>query len=216
MGGVWERQIRSVCNVLSSLLQTNGFQFNHEALTTFMCEAEAIVNSRPLTTDSLNNPTSRNPLTPNHLLTMKTKVLLPPPFVFQAPDKNRRKHWRRVQHLPNEFWIRWKKEYLLNLQQGQKWNKPRRNAYVDDIVFIKDDENLPRNLWQLARVTEAYQSADGHVRTVKLAVADNTLDKRGRRVKLCRFLERPVQKLVLLQEASETWGSSPTRSHEYK
>ena len=120
MGGVWERQIRSVCNVLSSLLQTNGFQFNHEAVTTFMCEAEAIVNSRPLTTDSLNNPTSLNPLTPNHLLTMKTKVLLPPPFVFQAPDKNRRKHWRRVQHLPNEFWIRWKKEYLLNLQQGQK------------------------------------------------------------------------------------------------
>lgn len=141
MGGVWERQIRSVCNVLSSLLQTNGFQFNHEALTTFMCEAEAIVNSRPLTTDSLNNPTSLNPLTPNHLLTMKTKVLLPPPFVFQAPDKYRRKHWRRVQHLPNEFWIRWKKEYLPNLQQGQKWNKPRRNAYVDDIVFIKDDES---------------------------------------------------------------------------
>lgn len=125
MGGVWERQIRSVCNVLSSLLQTNGFQFNHEALTTFMCVAEAIVNSRPLTTDSLNNPTSLNPLTPNHLLTMKTKVLLPPPFVFQAPDKYRRKHWRRVQHLANEFWIRWKKEYLLNLQQGQKWNKPR-------------------------------------------------------------------------------------------
>ena len=120
MGGVWERQIRSVCNVLSSLLQTNGFQFNHEAVTTFMCEAEAIVNSRPLTTDSLNNPTSLNPLTPNHLLTMKTKVLLPPPFVFEAPDKHRRKHWRRVQHLANEFWIRWKKEYLLNLQQGQK------------------------------------------------------------------------------------------------
>ena len=181
-----------------------------------MCEAEAIVNSRPLTTDSLNNPTSLNPLTPNHLLTMKTKVLLLPPFVFQAPDKCRRKHWRRVQHLANEFWIRWKKEHLLNLQQGQKWNKPRWNACVDDIVFIKDDENLPRNLRQLARVTEAYQSADGHARTVKLAVADNTLDKRGRRVKLCRFLERPVQKLLLLQEASETWGSSPTRSHEYK
>ena len=75
------------------------------------------------------------------------------------------------------------------------------------MVSIKDDEddeNLPRHLWQLARVIEAYQSADGHVRTVKLAFADRTLDKRGRRVKPCKFLERPVQKLVLLQEASET------------
>ena len=204
MGGVWERQIRSVRNVLSSLLQTNGSQLNHEALTTFMCEAEAIVNSRPLTTDSLNDPTSLNPLTPNHLLAMKTKVLFPPPGVFQAPDKYCRKRWRRVQHFANEFWTRWKKEYLLNLQQRQKWNKPRRNACVGDIVFIKDDGNLPCNLWQLARVTEAYQSADGHVRTVKPAVADRTLDKRGRRVKPCRFLELPVQKLVLLQEASET------------
>lgn len=75
---------------------------------------------------------------------------------------------------------------------------------VDDVVFIKDDEDLPRNQWQLARVTEAHQGADGHVRTVKLAVADRTLDSKGRRVKPCKFLERPVQKLVLLQEASET------------
>ena len=135
---------------------------------------------------------------------MKTKVLLPLPGVFQASDKYCRKCWRRVQHLANEFWIRWKKEYLLNLQQRQKWNTPRLNACVGDIVFIKDDESLPRNLWQLAQVTEAYQSAKGHVRTVKLAVSDRTLDKRGRRVKPCRFLECPVQKLVVLQEASET------------
>lgn len=76
MGGVWERQIRSVRNVLATPLQANGSQLNEEALSTFMCEAEAIVNSRPLTVDSLNDPTPLNPLTP---LTMKTKVLLPPP-----------------------------------------------------------------------------------------------------------------------------------------
>ena len=47
MGGVWERQIRTVRNVLSAILEINGMQLNDEALTTFMCEAEAIVNSRP-------------------------------------------------------------------------------------------------------------------------------------------------------------------------
>ena len=49
-----------------------------------------------------------------------------------------------------------------------------------------------------------HQSADGHVRTVKLAIADSTLDNKGRRIKPLKVLKRPVQKLVLLQEASET------------
>ena len=45
MGGVWERQIHMVCNVLSAILEGNGSQLNDEALTTFMSEAKAIVNS---------------------------------------------------------------------------------------------------------------------------------------------------------------------------
>ena len=53
MGGIWERQIRTLRSVLSSLLEKNGQQMNGEALRTFMCEAEAVINSRPLTTESL-------------------------------------------------------------------------------------------------------------------------------------------------------------------
>ena len=204
MGGVWERQIRSVRSVLTPLLQKNGSQLNGESLRTLMCEAEAIINSRPLTVDSLNDPLSLNPLTPNHLLTMKTKVVLPPPGVFQSADKYCRKRWRRVQHLANEFWIRWKKEYLLSLQQRQKWTKPRRNMCVGDIVIIKGDDDVPRIKWQLARVAETYESADGYVRKVKVAVADCSIDNHGKRTKPVKFLDRPVQKLVLLQAESET------------
>ena len=69
MGGVWERQIRSVRNVLSALLQSNGSQLDDESLRTLMCEAESIVNSRPLAIDTLSDPDALNPLTPNHLLT---------------------------------------------------------------------------------------------------------------------------------------------------
>ena len=76
-GGVWERQIRSVRSVLSSLLKTHAGRLNDECLQTLFVEVEAIVNSRPLTVDSLNDE-SAEPLTPNHILTMKTKVVLPP------------------------------------------------------------------------------------------------------------------------------------------
>ena len=110
MGGVWERQIRTVRSILSSLLSNNGTQLDDESLRTLMCEAEAIVNSRPLTTNHLSDPDSPEALTPNHLLTMKSKVLLSPPGKFEPADMYARKRWRRVQHLANEFWTRWRKE----------------------------------------------------------------------------------------------------------
>lgn len=72
MGGVWERQIRSVRNVLSSLMEHCGSHLDDEMLRTFMCEAAAIVNSRPLTVANIHDPNSLEPLTPNHLLTMKS------------------------------------------------------------------------------------------------------------------------------------------------
>ncbi|KAL9967307.1 hypothetical protein ACROYT_G025507 [Oculina patagonica] len=202
MGGVWERQIRSVRNVLSSLLQDNGKQLDNESLSTLMSEAEAIVNSRPLTVNQLADPDSSSPLTPNHLLTMKSKVVLPPPGSFQPADMYCRKRWRRVQHLANEFWTRWRKEFLLSLQQRQKWTRPRRNLLVNDVVLIKD-ENLPRNAWQLARVSAVYPSSDGQVRKVQIALADSCLDNKGKRIDSVRYLERPVQKLVLLMPASK-------------
>lgn len=52
MGGVWEQQIRWVCNLFATLLQTNGSQHDNKALSTFMCEAEAIVYICPRMTDS--------------------------------------------------------------------------------------------------------------------------------------------------------------------
>ena len=116
MGGVWEQQIRSVHNVLSSSLQDNRKQLDDESLSTLMSEAEAIVNSCPLTVNQLADPDSSSPLTSNHLLTMKSKVVLAPPGAFQPADVYCRKRWRRVQHLANEFWTHWKKEFLLSLQ----------------------------------------------------------------------------------------------------
>ena len=43
MGGVWKRQIRTVRNVLSVLLDQHGDQLDDETLRIFLVEAEAIV-----------------------------------------------------------------------------------------------------------------------------------------------------------------------------
>ena len=62
-----------------------------------MIEAEAIVNSRPLTTDDLTDPDSQDVLTPNHLLTMKSSIILVPPGNFQRADVYSKKRWLRVE-----------------------------------------------------------------------------------------------------------------------
>ena len=199
MGGVWERQIRTVRSVLSSLLNNNGRQLDGESLRTLMCEAEAIVNSRPLTVTQISDPDSPSPLTPSQLLTMKSKVVLAPPGVFQPADVYCRKRWRRVQHLANEFWSRWRKEFLLSLQERRKWTRPSRDLQVDDVVIMKD-ESLPRNAWPLARVSAVYPVADGQVGKVQVVLADSCLDSKGKRTGQLRYFDRPIHKLVLLMQ----------------
>ena len=51
-----------------------------------MVECEAILNSRPLTVDTISDVNSPAPLAPANILTMKSKVILPPPGVFEKLD----------------------------------------------------------------------------------------------------------------------------------
>ena len=148
MGGVWERQIRSVRSTLSALMRNHGHTLDDESFRTLLTEVECIINSRPLTVPS-SDPEDLDPLTPNHILTMKSRVVMPPPGNFQKADLYLRKRWKRVQYLSNVFWSRWRKEYVQNLQQRVKLNRPRRNFEKGDLVLIVDDR-APRNDWSMA------------------------------------------------------------------
>ena len=110
MGGVWERQIQSARSLLLVLLEQCGTRLDDESLQTFMYETANIINSRPL--DNLNDPLSPRQLTPNHILTMKSSVVLPPPGNFVKEDIYLRKKWRRMQHVLNMFWLRWQREFI--------------------------------------------------------------------------------------------------------
>lgn len=188
MGGIWERQIRTTRSVLSSLLLDHGTQFDDESLRTLMTEAESIVNCRPLTVENLSDPLAPEPLTPNHLLTLKTQVVLPPPGKFESPDQYSRKRWRRVQYLANQLWLRWQKEYCSLLQKRQKWTTPKRSMKEGDVVLVCDNES-PRNQWPLAVVTKVFPSSYQLVRKAQIMTSRDGEKK---------FYERPVNKLVLL------------------
>ena len=106
MGGIWERQIRAARAILSSLLSTHGKSLDEESLLTLVSETEGFLNSQPLTVETISNLTNDLPLPPSNILTMKLKVVMPPPGDFSRPNLYCQKRWCCVQHIANEFWSR--------------------------------------------------------------------------------------------------------------
>jgi hypothetical protein len=180
MGGVFERMIQTIKKVFNALLL--GARLNDEILITVMCEAENLVNSRPITKviDDSCDPLA---LSPNQLLLLKGGTS-PIPGVFGVADLYNRR-WRHVQHLADTFWKRWLKEYLPQLQKASKWQEQYRNVQINDIVLLVD-ENMPRGLWPIGVVTEVKQSEDGLVRSAKVKTQASEL-------------VRPINKLVWLE-----------------
>ena len=126
---------------------------------------------------------------------MKTKILPPPPGNFVHEDVYARKRWRRVQYLAEQFWSRWRKEYLLDINARQKWLVPKRNLKIEDIVIIQ--EEAPRNEWPLGKIVAVTPDQQGLVRSVRIKLAVQNFDKEGNSSQKS-IIEHPVQKVVLL------------------
>lgn len=125
MGGVWERLIGVARRILDSMLLENSMNkghLTHEVLVTFLAEVSAIMNSRPLTTLS-TDPDDPYPLSPSLLITQKPDVLVSSlDAVFDCKDMYQ-SQWKRVRHLADIFWSKWKAQYLQSLQEHRKWQK---------------------------------------------------------------------------------------------
>ena len=199
-GGVWERQINTIRRVLDAMFAELGrTQLTHELLITLMAEVVAIVNARPITALP-SDPDDPRPLSPAMLLTMKTRPAGPSPGQFTQPDLYVRRRWRRVQYLADQFWTRWRREYLQSLQRRPKWTTTRRNLRVGDIVLLRDDAQR-RNNWPLGRVTEAIESEDGRVRKANVEIARDGEKK---------VYLRPIKELTLLLPNNGTDDADPS------
>ena len=180
MGGVWERQIRTIRKVLQGVVQEQPL--SDESLRTLMCEVESILNNRPITPSS-DELSDLQALKPHHLLLLKGGPPMPPCLSDRRDVYKRR--WRQVQYLAAIFWKRWIRQYLPELQRRQKWLHAKPNVSVGDLVLISD-ENVPRGLWPLARVIESYPGKDGLVRSVKVKTKNTQLT-------------RPITNLIMLE-----------------
>ncbi len=162
---------------------TDEQEMSEDNLMTFLCEAEKILNDRPLT-DVSSDPNDLVPLSPSLILLLRGNSCEP---LFECQNVPKMYH-RQAQFLARLFWKRWLKEYIPSLQWRQKWFMPERNLEVGDVVFMCN-EGFPRGKWPIAKVIEAHKDSDGLVRKVTIR------DKNGPKI-------RPITKLALLEAAN--------------
>ena len=193
-GGVFEREIRTVRKIFNSLLWelSNQIKITDDFLHTFFCEAENIINNRPLTATSTDHSEIKV-LTPNDILRLSVTNEFPP-GVFVKKDLYLKRKWRQAQYCADLFWKRFQNEYLPLLQARAKWTTKQRLHKVGDIVLVVD-QSVPRNHWCTGIVTATKISDDGLVRSCEVTMLKNKYTK-------CGFekitLRRPVSKLILL------------------
>ena len=184
MGGAWERLIRSVKEVMYGLLRDHVL--TDAQLITLFTEAEAIVNSRPLTYLS-DDSQDLDALTPNHILLGRHKNWASITDTSEL-DVYSRKKYKQVQAMTSMFWTRWKSEYLPTLTTRPKgWRSRTMNYKEGDLVLVHDEETK-RGQWPLARVVKAIPSDDGVVRVAEVRT------KKG-------VYTRPVAKLYMLEDS---------------
>ncbi|CAC5374701.1 unnamed protein product [Mytilus coruscus] len=127
--------------------------------------------------------------------TLKTKLRT----ICFGQDKNRRqvtqdfsskdlfkKQWKGIQHLANQFWHRWKSEFLPSLQSRKKWQQDRKNVQEGDIVLMCD-KSLHRNEWPVGIIIKTHTSDDNRVRKVDVRLGKDR-----------KTFTRPVNELIVL------------------
>ncbi|XP_055913549.1 uncharacterized protein LOC129947130 [Eupeodes corollae] len=185
-GGFWERMIRTIKNVLKTVI--GKAKLNFEQLRTLLTEAEALVNERPLTylsEDVLGSP----PLTPAQFLHMRSTTT-GQNLSKELNSSGLRELWQHRMKYFAKMTIRWRIEYMQQLRSFHSSNpKTSKQLRVGDVVLLYDSAK-PRIQWEMVMVNQTFEGRDGKVRACEVRFADR------------RLMRRPVQLLYPLELAN--------------
>ena len=184
-GGVWERIIGLVKKSIRACIGDK--KIDVDTFDTLCAGVSGVVNRRPLTHagTELSDPMV---LTPAHFLypylfTGTSTSTLPP---LSASGDHLRTSWIETRLLLDDFFARFKREYLSTLLERRKWKTSTPNMKIGDVTLLVEDQ-LPRERWRICRVTEILSNDETRVRRVRVKDQNGT------------FFDRHVNKLVLLE-----------------
>lgn len=153
-GGAWERMVKEVKSLLPSETMPE------HTLRALLSEIEFIINSRPLTSISMD-ATDDEPLTPHHFL-IGCAGGAEPSLNDVTKAEASRQQWKKVQFLAKNYWDRWLHEYLPTQAKRSKWTDAVKNVEIGDIVLIADDNQKAK--WQKGIILKTHIGKDGKIR----------------------------------------------------
>lgn len=168
--GGWEAAVKSAKYLLIRTLHNHHLVYDE--FITVVAEIEAILNSRPLSALS-NDPNDLQPLTPGHFL---TGAPLRGITEGNLPNIPHTQQWLKLLQIKSEFWSRWVKEYLCELQYKTKWRVGHPAIQLGTLVTLKDF-NLPPLQWKLGRIIELIPGKDGCIRVVRVKTEKGVLTR---------------------------------------
>lgn len=167
-GGLWESAVKST---KTHLQRTVGeIILTLEEFSTLVTQIEGILNSRPICS---SNSDEIDFLSPAHILIGRHMKQLP-----EIPEHKLSIHarWDVVKRIHEQFWKRWKVEYITSLQARQKWQKPHPNLKIGDIVIIQEN-HLPPTQWLLGRIIQVFPGNDDNIRVVLVKTKNGVLKR---------------------------------------
>ena len=194
-GGFFERLIQSLKRCLRKMV--GRAKLTYEELVTVVAEVELILNSSPLT--YVSGEDMDEPLTPSHFICGRRLMSLPDHLCYTNSDdedyhpRTSTTFTKRVKYFEN-FWTRWRHEYLLELQESYRWYEGGQPDKIDvgDVVIIHDES--PRGLWKLGIIEKTLKGRNKEVRGAVVRV--------GLGSQPSLFLRRPIQRLYPLEVRS--------------
>ncbi|XP_063981499.1 uncharacterized protein LOC135164772 [Diachasmimorpha longicaudata] len=171
-GGIWEAAVKSFKHHLKRVLKDH--KLTYEQLNTFLIEIEAILNSRPLCALSAD-PNDPIAITPAHLLIGRPFNQLPERS-FSSVAVNRLSIYNFITKAKQDFWNKWHKEYLHELQTRHKWQDSTAELQVGSVVLLMDD-HLTCARWPLGVITEVFPGNDGVARVATIRTTNGTFKR---------------------------------------
>nr|CAH7714052.1 unnamed protein product [Callosobruchus chinensis] len=158
-----------------------------DELQTVLSEVEATVNSRPLTYVE-NDADNLVILTPSHFLIGTNEC----GFFMDFTDPEIKGNqildiWKKRNAVSRSFWKRWFTDYLQQLRLFHSLKPVKSRSFQVGDVALLHDQNAPRLMWKMVRVTQVFHGRDGKIRACDVRTADGTI------------LRRPIQLLYPLE-----------------
>ncbi|XP_072377951.1 uncharacterized protein [Diabrotica undecimpunctata] len=169
-GGLWEAAVKSMKHHLKRVLLDK--KLIYEDFNSLLIQIKGVLNSRPMFALS-NDPTDLTPLTPSHFLIGRPITTIPDTDLSTITI-GRLSNYKTIRHMYQQFWNRYVKEYVSQLQQQYKWKESSSHLKIGTLVLIRSYQQPPCR-WPLGRIINLHFGKDKLSRVAEVKTNNKTV-----------------------------------------